>query len=105
MGNVISKIAQRISSTRVSKHYPMPRLSEDYIMAPDPDEMASRRDSPSSFDSTATITEEQDMSLLWPYASKRPTVTDQPPEDNPPLKSRRPALYDEYWGGHTRCSP
>lgn len=93
MGQVLSKMnwhsgcstTQKLSTTLISSHH---------IMALDPDEQLSRSSSPSS--PADSSSQEEEDSMFWPYFNI-PTNTSHAYEDDPPLKVRRPTLYQEYW--------
>lgn len=66
-------------------------------MRPDLDEIPSTTGSPTGLAFVeATERNEQRSDLIWLYTNPH-TDNHCSEEDTPPLKIRRPALYDEYW--------
>lgn len=69
-----------------------PALADDFVMAPDSDELSPGCDGPR----ICTPRQDYGLDLLWPYNLISSYMRNASEEESD-LKKRRPALYDEYW--------
>lgn len=107
MGFMLSKIAKKINPKRFAAH-DSTRMKvhtnlHDDCMVPGAEEIPSRPGSSSSLGSATSNDAGHQSGLLWPYVSTRAHHGDQDSEH--PLKTRRPALYEEYWADDPRQDP